>query len=56
MSQVVPLVGTWIEMISAGRAITKTLVVPLVGTWIEIVYPAPEAGCDISRSSRRNVD
>ena len=33
---VVPLVGTWIEIICAVSAEISGLVVPLVGTWIEI--------------------
>ena len=31
-----PLVGTWIEMISSKNMSRRTAVVPLVGTWIEI--------------------
>ena len=34
---VVPLVGTWIEIIGVRTGFTVTEVVPLVGTWIEII-------------------
>ncbi len=33
---VVPLVGTWIEIISVHIGLCYGVVVPLVGTWIEI--------------------
>ena len=33
---VVPLVGTWIEIIYKTPTFTGGTVVPLVGTWIEI--------------------
>ena len=34
--QVVPYVGTWIEMVKLPSELPVTLVVPYVGTWIEI--------------------
>ena len=34
--QVVPYVGTWIEMNMSQEAFGERLVVPYVGTWIEI--------------------
>jgi len=34
--EVVPHVGTWIEMISVTENVTTEEVVPHVGTWIEI--------------------
>ena len=36
LHSVVPLVGTWIEMIKEMDAYFERQVVPLVGTWIEI--------------------
>ena len=40
--RVVPLVGTWIEMLYNGwNQQMRMIVVPLVGTWIEIIYKAP---------------
>ena len=36
MLKVVPLVGTWIEIILQTGERSVTTVVPLVGTWIEI--------------------
>ena len=35
-SNVVPYVGTWIEILSASASISAGVVVPYVGTWIEI--------------------
>ena len=35
-SQVVPYVGTWIEMCLPGAKEKESAVVPYVGTWIEI--------------------
>ena len=35
--EVVPLAGTWIEIIMRKRHLVKNYVVPLAGTWIEIV-------------------
>ena len=32
-----PLVGTWIEIISSTVNLLRIAVVPLVGTWIEIL-------------------
>ena len=37
---VVPLVGTWIEILSIRIAPMAKAVVPLVGTWIEITVPS----------------
>ena len=34
---VVPLVGTWIEMLESLQECIISYVVPLVGTWIEIL-------------------
>ena len=34
--QVVPYVGTWIEMTYRDEDLTQNSVVPYVGTWIEI--------------------
>ena len=34
--RVVPLAGTWIEIIMDHTGITLTTVVPLAGTWIEM--------------------
>ena len=36
-SEVVPLVGTWIEIIERHFKCSVVRVVPLVGTWIEIL-------------------
>ena len=36
VAQVVPLVGTWIEIMERQHLQSALLVVPLVGTWIEI--------------------
>lgn len=33
---VVPLAGTWIEILLKKRNMQSTIVVPLAGTWIEI--------------------
>ena len=33
---VVPLVGTWIEIVNSLKRLMELIVVPLVGTWIEI--------------------
>ena len=33
---VVPLVGTWIEIVNYKVCLPAEMVVPLVGTWIEI--------------------
>ena len=35
--KVVPLVGTWIEILTARPTEQYPCVVPLVGTWIEII-------------------
>ena len=38
-SDVVPYVGTWIEIAGTATGTTKaTVVVPYVGTWIEIYH------------------
>ena len=37
-NQVVPYVGTWIEMFWYCGRCYSTIVVPYVGTWIEIPY------------------
>ena len=36
---VVPLVGTWIEIVISQEFPRDPDVVPLVGTWIEISHP-----------------
>ena len=35
--EVVPYVGTWIEILNSMRRATREGVVPYVGTWIEIL-------------------
>ena len=53
---VVPLVGTWIEIID--RLILGALyrVVPLVGTWIEICRIYKDADDTVCRPPRGDVD
>ena len=38
MMCVVPLVGTWIEILAIAGIRWRFEVVPLVGTWIEILW------------------
>ena len=52
---VVPLVGTWIEILSHINGERERHVVPLVGTWIEISGPNHPSWRN-SRSPRGNVD
>ena len=54
-SNVVPLVGTWIEIADQGRRHDGNHVVPLVGTWIEIAYLCT-AWSIYSRAPRGHVD
>ena len=41
---VVPLVGTWIEILAGIQNIHASVVVPLVGTWIEIIQRTAHRG------------
>ena len=53
---VVPLVGTWIEILASFFISSSISVVPLVGTWIEILICEK---CNVNeecRSPRGNVD
>ena len=45
---VVPYVGTWIEIIKILRRSRWIFVVPYVGTWIEITPEAPTAASPVS--------
>ena len=56
MHQVVPLVGTWIEIKKESGTMKALEVVPLVGTWIEINKSDYRWQGYECRSSRRNVD
>ena len=56
VTEVVPLVGTWIETYEMDYPFILSAVVPLVGTWIE-TYPATQNYLEASsRSPRGNVD
>ena len=35
---VVPLAGTWVEMLLQFAAVSPAMVVPLAGTWVEIGF------------------
>ena len=35
--EVAPLVGAWIEIVSACKLLLRNSVAPLVGAWIEII-------------------
>ena len=45
--EVVPLVGTWIEIYLMSYFLPDAPVVPLVGTWIEISKPLSKAKIQI---------
>ena len=54
--QVVPCVGTWIEMRQVALQSMKGAVVPCVGTWIEIGTVIVACALDIGRPLRGDVD
>ena len=53
---VAPLVGAWIEIISAPTAFEESVVAPLVGAWIEIIGLYSAVNPCHSRSPRGSVD
>ena len=53
---VVPYVGTWIEMCTVSTPSGETVVVPYVGTWIEIYVSQNYEKNFPRRSLRGNVD
>ena len=56
MREVVPYVGTWIEITKNWQIARMRQVVPYVGTWIEM-QKTSEAGYSVpGRSLRGNVD
>ena len=56
MRSVVPLVGTWIEILFVSPFAYLYAVVPLVGTWIEIPDPRISSIPSCRRSPCGNVD
>ena len=55
-NQVVPYVGTWIEIFEKMELFQEKKVVPYVGTWIEMSKEWIEEDKSIGRSLRGNVD
>ena len=53
---VVPYVGTWIEILRSCSGFRILNVVPYVGTWIEMIRSAATSCACWSRSLRGNVD
>ena len=53
---VAPLVGAWIEIISAPTAFEESVVAPLVGAWIEILNQGVQGSSPWRRSPRGSVD
>ena len=53
---VVPYVGTWIEISSGSISLYRGQVVPYVGTWIEIPLRDMLLEPQMCRSLRGNVD
>ena len=54
--QVVPYVGTWIEICLPCPLLSRLAVVPYVGTWIEILDALEDDELEDGRSLRGNVD
>ena len=54
--KVVPLVGTWIEIMATTEDNQWVIVVPLVGTWIEIPTVFPSGKTTSCRPPRGDVD
>ena len=53
---VAPLVGAWIEIPKAIRAVQEVSVAPLVGAWIEMSGTETKCPYFLSRSPRGSVD
>ena len=56
MEEVVPYVGTWIEIFGIRNVMSCAIVVPYVGTWIEMKEEVDDEEMWHSRSLRGNVD
>ena len=55
-NEVVPYVGTWIEIVTLVSSLYLIEVVPYVGTWIEIRTCSAVWRREVRRSLRGNVD